>query len=64
MAAKAKSTKLKRLIIIFGSKGGIGKTAYARFLLMPPLLPKIIIKRFNLVDFALAAMIINYLSRK
>ena len=33
MAAKAKSTKLKRLIIIFGSKGGIGKTAYARFLL-------------------------------
>ena len=33
MAAKVKSTKLKRLIIIFGSKGGIGKTAYARFLL-------------------------------
>lgn len=33
MAAKVKLTKLKRLIIIFGSKGGIGKTAYARFLL-------------------------------
>lgn len=25
--------KLKRFIIVFGSKGGIGKTAYARFLL-------------------------------
>jgi hypothetical protein len=33
MVAKSKVTKLKRFIIIFGSKGGIGKTAYARFLL-------------------------------
>ena len=33
MATSNKIPKLKRFIIIFGSKGGLGKTAYARFLL-------------------------------
>jgi hypothetical protein len=33
MVTNNKISKLKRFIIIFGSKGGLGKTAYARFVL-------------------------------
>lgn len=33
MTANKSKTKLKRFVIVFGSKGGLGKSAYARFVL-------------------------------